>query len=248
MMKRITRLVSNEERRIYRYKEMEEWLCTLGYPQKLTTDAIIRAKTEKPNTDTQNRTEFINYITTFNPNNTDLFPCIKDSFEFLKINDDTKEIFKNRNVRKCNKQAKNLKSYLTRAEFTEEIKQFKVTKCNRARCKTCPILIEGTNFNFENGTHAFINENMTCTSQNVLYVMKCGNCPKLYIGETSDKLSMRMNVHRQQIRDTNLRHLFVSKHIAECAKNKEPNFSVMPFKKIFNEDPAYRKTIEKDSI
>jgi hypothetical protein len=248
MMKRIARLVSNEERKEYRFREMEKWLISLGYPRDLIMDAILRAKTENGSNNSRNKANYINYITTFNPNNTNIFPCIKDSFEFLKISDETKEIFRNKNIRKCNKQAKNLKTFLTRAEFTDQKRQYKVNKCNRPRCKTCLIIIEGTDFVFENGTKVYINENMTCISQNVVYVMKCGNCTKCYIGETSDKLSMRMNVHRQQIRDTNLRHLFVSKHIANCAKDKDPIFTVMPFKKIINDDPAYRKTMEKDFI
>ena len=248
MMYRITRLVSNEERREFRFKEMEEWLSSLGYPRNLIIDAIKRAKMKQQDKNKSKKTDFINYITTYNPNNTDIYPCIKESFEFLKINDDTKDIFRNKDVRKCNKQAKNLKSYLCKADFSEEKRTLKVNKCNRSRCKTCPLIIEDTHFVFENGTKAYINENMTCISQNIIYVMKCGNCNKCYIGETSDKLSMRMNVHRQQIKDVNLRHLFISKHIAECAKNIEPMFYVMPFKKVTNEDPVYRKTIEKDCI
>ena len=49
-----------------------------------------------------------------------------------------------------------------------------------------------------------------------------------YIGETSDSLSMRINVHRQQIRDPNLCHLFVSKH-----KSKSKCSSNLKFKVIY---------------
>jgi hypothetical protein len=63
-----------------------------------------------------------------------------------------------------------------------------------------------------------------------------------YIGETSDSLSMRINVHRQQIRDPNLCHLFVSKHISKCSSNLK--FKVMPIKKIFSSDATLRKNFE----
>ena len=49
-------------------------------------------------------------------------------------------------------------------------------------------------------------------------VIQCGGCGEEYIGETGDTLRHRMTLHRQHIRHSNVRKLFVSEHIANYAK------------------------------
>ena len=58
--------------------------------------------------------------------------------------------------------------------------------------------------------------------------MTCLKCNAQYIGETGNELKTRMTVHRQQIRDANLRVLKVSKHMFDCGKG----FTVFPFYKL----------------
>jgi tripartite motif-containing protein 2/3 len=117
-----------------------------------------------------------------------------------------------------------------------------------AKHANCKCLIEGESFTFENDSKIYINEKMNCMSKNVIYVLNCAKCGKNYVGETSDHLSMRMNVHRQQIKDTNLRHLYVSKHIANCCTNVESNFTVMPIRKVKKDDPDIRRFLENEII
>ena len=66
---------------------------------------------------------------------------------------------------------------------------------------------------------------MNCRSDNVIYAMICDNCNEFYIGQTGNEHRKRMNVHRQQIRDSNLRILNVSKHIHSCFNS---NFKIVP--------------------
>ena len=75
--------------------------------------------------------------------------------------------------------------------------------------------------------------------------MICDGCGSIYIGQTGDKLHMRMNVHRQQIRDASTRMLPVSRHIEQCGKNK---FKVLPFYKCKNDDIDLRNRMEKHFI
>jgi hypothetical protein len=223
LMNRIFTFVSNEERKYFRISEMKNWLQNLNYPENLIEDAIRKAKDKpaelnKNKSQPQDGTRTINYITNHNPNNTDIYPIVKEVFSMLKTNEDTKKSFQNTNIRKCKRQPQNLKKMLTRAEFNENAKTPTVTKCLRPRCKTCKCIVEGTNFTFENKSIIYINEDMNCMSRNIIYVLSCTKCNKYYVGETSDQLSMRINVHRQEIKDSNLRHLYVSKHIANCRK------------------------------
>ena len=57
---------------------------------------------------------------------------------------------------------------------------------------------------------------MGCDVRDLIYVTQCSGCGEEYIGETGDSLRHRMTVHRQQIRQTNVRILHVSSHIANC--------------------------------
>ena len=60
---------------------------------------------------------------------------------------------------------------------------------------------------------------MGCDVNNLIYVMQCSGCGEEYIGETDDSLRHRMTVHGQQIRQTDVRILHVSSHIAKSARN-----------------------------
>ena len=86
---------------------------------------------------------------------------------------------------------------------------------------------------------------MSCTSNNLIYVITCAGCGKNYIGETGDVLRNRVTVHKQQIRDPSTRMLGVSKHIDECAVGLTSQFSIFPFYKILSSSENMRKNKEK---
>ena len=76
-----------------------------------------------------------------------------------------------------------------------------VVKCNSARCKTCPNLNVSHKIvsNVSNRTYNAINNEKSmasCNSQNLIYLLTCLNCNQQYVGETTTKLSIRMNTHR----------------------------------------------------
>ena len=76
---------------------------------------------------------------------------------------------------------------------------------------------------------------MSCTSNNLIYVITCVGCGKNYIGETGDVLRNRVTVHKQQIRDPR-------KHIDECATGLAPQFTIFPFYKILSPSEGMGKT------
>ena len=118
--------------------------------------------------------------------------------------------------------------------------------CGTKRCGTCPYLKEGKEFTFSATNETFrIKHSMSCTSNNLIYVITCAGCGKNYIGETGDVLRNRVTVHKQQIRDPSTRMLGVSKHIDECAVGLTPQFSIFPFYKILSSSENMRKNKEK---
>ena len=87
---------------------------------------------------------------------------------------------------------------------------------------------------------------MTCDTQNCIYAIKCNGCNEMYIGETVN-LRLRTNLHKDHIRQ-NI-GLYVSRHIAECAKNiNKEKFFIMPFFKLKTDSSTYRKSMEAHFI
>ena len=58
-----------------------------------------------------------------------------------------------------------------------------------------------------------INSKYTCISHNVVYVIKCRTCNKIYIGETGRRLGDRFRGHLRSTRQTNT-DLPVGRHFA----------------------------------
>ena len=145
---------------------------------------------------------------------------------------------------KGQRQAPNLKQILSRAKFATS-EESGAMRCSCPRCRTCPIIKETEELIFTNSREKFkIRTKMDCTSQNLVYCIKCNGCGKDYIGQTGDQLKNRMTIHRQQINNPKTRQIKLSEHLENCARNHEHKFSVIPFYKIKRSDEGSRKTIE----
>lgn len=154
---------------------------------------------------------------------------------------ETSLIFKDVTLIKSKRQPCNLKTLLTNAKFNKMPIQG-VRKCCAPRCKLCNQIIEGNKFTFKTTNYTFcINHDMDCSTLNCIYVIQCNGCSSIYIGETSN-LRLRTNLHRDHIRHST--GLYVSTHIATCAKNVSPSFSIMPFYKVTKDDATLRKKKE----
>ena len=158
-----------------------------------------------------------------------------------------KRVLEKTPVIKSNRQPKSLKQLLTRAKFIDQADscQPKVTKCGHPTCATCDNLIEGESFEFKDGPKFRVKTNMTCSSSNLLYVIKCGGCGENYIGQTGMELRKRMTVHRQQIRDPSTRMIPLSGHISRCAKNSAKQFHVFPFYKFKDTACELERTVKE---
>ena len=84
------------------------------------------------------------FITTYNPNNPNVYEMIDKSVECLKRN--KVDRFENLKVIKSKRQVPNLKRILTKAEFSQ--KQVGVYKCPDKRCEYCANLLLGNSYTF----------------------------------------------------------------------------------------------------
>ena len=136
-------------------------------------------------------------MSTYNPKNPELYQLITTSLPILKADDAMRKVLEKLPSIKSKRQPKSLKKILTRAAFndneTEERKN--VTKCGRSNCGTCHYLLEGNSFSFSNGSTFYVKTNMNCSSNNLLYAIKCCGCNEDYIGQTGNELRKRITVH-----------------------------------------------------
>ena len=153
------------------------------------------------------------------------------------------ETFKDKVFLKSKRQPPNLKRLLTKARFTNKPKEdYKVSKCNEPRCGLCKYISEGSSANFK-GKVFKVNDDMSCKSKNVIYVIQCRGCNEQYIGETVN-LRNRITLHNQHIRHAELRKIPVSGHIADCS-DQDPKYFVFPFYQMKTESIMKRKEKEK---
>ena len=157
------------------------------------------------------------YVSTFNPKNPELFGAILQNLNILREDQKMNDILQANTIVKSERQPQNLKRLLTRAKLDENIQIATINKCNRSNCGLCKCMIVGNSFTFKCEKTFYVTTSRGCDAKHLIYVMQCTGCDEEYIGETCDSLPHRMTVHRQQIRNSNVRILHVSNPITTCA-------------------------------
>ena len=83
--------------------------------------------------------------------------------------------------------------------------------CNSPKCHLCLNINTNSKITGPNGVPIKISGNFYRNSSNVIYAILCNLCPKaIYIGETSNSITQRMNGHRSGIKHS--RNKPVAKH------------------------------------
>ena len=102
---------------------MKIYLTKRKYPLKLIEDAIAKVhfldrRTLLSNHKKSEVSDRIPYVTTFNPNNPEIYSNIKQFKSILQRNHDLHEFFRGKVFLKSKRQPPNLKRLLTKARFT----------------------------------------------------------------------------------------------------------------------------------
>jgi hypothetical protein len=249
LAKRICTIVSNEELKLKRLKELEISLIDRNYPKSVITKGFQKAlsisRQDLLSEESKDKTDnVIPFISTHNPKNKEIFGVLKNGIDALKNDSVMNRALANTRIIKCKRQPPNLKRLLTKSTFTSHEPQ--VSKCHDSRCALCNYIIEGNSFNF-NGKLFKIKTSMSCDVKNVIYVLVCTGCNQIYIGQTGDMLRHRRTVHEQQMRDPSTRQMPLSKHLDECSKS-EPKFKIFPFYKLFTNSVSARLAKEEHFI
>ena len=137
------------------------------------------------------------------------------NFHLLRDDPDTRDIYQPVRVLCAYRRDKNLRDSLVRSHLnstTASVEDRGTFPCGRSRCNTCAHTNASPTINTPGG-HITINTKYTCTSDNVVYLIKCRTCNKVYIGETGRRLGDRFREHLRSTRQTNT-DLPVGRHFA----------------------------------
>ena len=76
-----------------------------------------------------------------------------------------------------------------------------VKPCDRPLCKCCShINLTSSFFNTARDRFFFIENSFNCSSKDVIYIISCLKCNKLYVGQTARMIRDRLNNHRSDIK------------------------------------------------
>ena len=122
------------------------------------------------------------------------------------------------------------------------MERLKVSPCGGSRCKICKQIIAANQFRFNCGfTYVVRNENLSCRSKDVVYVIKCNSCQAEYIGETGN-FRHRINSHNSHIRGNNFNTCRTAEHFNSCGTHIS---NVADRYKVFILETVKNKTIRK---
>ena len=222
-------------------------LSKYQYPKQLTEFGINKALgiplQELPTLKTLSNDNNLPFITTYNPNNPNVYEMIDKSVECLKRN--KADGFENLWVIKTELQVPNLKKILAKAEFSQ--KQVAVYKCPDKRCECCAGLLLGNSCTFKNVDKTFnLKTYFSCDSYNLLYIIICPTCGEEYTGETGigkTKLRDRVRVYRQHIRQPEYQKLKVEEHLRTYGKG---TFKIFPLLQMWSSEIDLRRRYERN--
>ena len=144
--------------------------------------------------------DILPFISTYNPNNPNVFPKVREIYRNLQTSKTLGKIFAKHKLIDCKRQPSNLKRLLCSSNFSTNKPTFKTTKCRKS-CFCCDYIIEPELFKFKNWHQPFVlKSNFNCETPYLIYVIICSSCNKEYIGQTGGQLKERLIVYRQHIR------------------------------------------------
>ena len=135
----------NENVRYMKRQEVRIILKTEQYPKVAVEIRIEKAlaipqyqlRSEK----LKNNDDILPFITTYNPNNPNVFLKVREIYGNLQTSKTLGKIFAKHKLIDCKRQPSNLKRLLCSSDFSTNKSTFKTTKCDKS-CFCCDYVIE----------------------------------------------------------------------------------------------------------
>ena len=134
----------------------------------------------------------ISLVLRYHPTNAVVKNIMTRNFHLLRVDPDTGDIYRPLRVLCAYRRDNNLRDSLARSHLndtTASVEDRGTFPCGLSRCNTCAHTYASPTINTPGG-HITINSKYTCTSYNVVYLIKCRTSSKVYIGETGRRLGV----------------------------------------------------------
>ena len=143
----------------------------------------------------------------YNPFLPDIQKVIQKHVNLLRSSPELLEIFQSKSIFPAYRRTKNLKDILAPSKFCGDsgVNQAEretggCFKCS-SRCDLCKnFLMQDSKFkSFSTGRTYKINQNLSCSSKNVVYLALCNKCNLQYVGSTSIAFKVRFRNHESSM-------------------------------------------------
>ena len=142
----------------------------------------------------------------YNPILPDIQKVIKKHFYLLNSSPEVKEIFPSKSIFSAYRRTKNLKDMLAPLKFrvtssrNQREENRGCSKCDK-KCDLCKnYLIQASKFQSSaTGRQYPIQQRLSCSSQNVIYLVTCAKCNLQYVGSTSTEFKVRFRNHKSNM-------------------------------------------------
>ena len=179
----------------------------------------------------------------YNPILPDIQKIIQKHAHLLTSSPELLEIFPSKSIFPAYRRTKNLKDILAPSKFCgnrgvdqAESETRGCFKCS-SRCDLCKnFLIQDSKFkSFSTGRTYRINQNLSCSSKNVVYLASCNKCNLQYVGSTS-KFKVRFRNHKSSML-TNKKTCELAVHF-NCTQHVISEISFIVIEKITSQGDA----------
>ena len=169
---------------------------------------------------------------------------IQKHAHLLRSSPELLEIFPSKSIFPAYRRTKNLKDILAPPKFCRnrgvdqaESETRGCFKCS-SRCDLCKnFLIQDSNFkSFSTGRTYRINQNLSCSSKNVVYLASCNKCNLQYVGSTSTEFKVRFRNHKSSML-TNQKRCELAVHF-NCTQHVISEISFIVIEKITSQGDA----------
>ena len=161
LARRICMIVENQDIRKRRLHDFKQILLRKQYPAEIIdygVNKVLTQTTEELRRVREKATEdnLLCLVTTYNPNNPQVFQLVRKTLPMLNHNSSLKSIMSKTKVIHSQRQPRNLKRMLTNSYFSSQKDTDPEVKiCGTKWCGTCPYLKQGREFTFSATNETF---------------------------------------------------------------------------------------------
>ena len=250
---RIVRICTSYEDRKKRLNELKQSLKERGYPDRVIDPAVERAlkiprdQALKKVIKNKNSKRPV-FAVKYDPRLPLISPITNKHWRSMIVQDEyLKQVFKEPPLTAYKRQ-KNIKDSIIRAKVSMEPnkrpkrKNPGMKKCGKW-CTACPFVKEGTSVQIDNKNKWKINQNVNCSTTNIVYLIECIKCKERYVGESERSLKCRLADHRGYVSNNNF-ETATGAHFNQPGHNLS-HLSITIIEKQKNTNEIYRKEREK---